>query len=230
VKKRAPRQRIVRVLADLLIIVGGLVLAFPLWSSAYTRSQQSGLEQTYRTSETAFVVKQRARAALIADLPTAEDRLRYVAGMYADDLEVGAPVGRLRIPRLALERVVIEGARGLGGLSPKSDTELLRKGPVHYGTTPLPGLGRPFAVAGHRTTYGAPFFSLDKLRHGDRIVIETPYARFTYEVEKLTEVSPDDVSVLADRGYELVLTTCTPLHSASRRLIVWARLVDTEMR
>jgi sortase A len=95
---------------------------------------------------------------------------------------------------------------------------------VHYGNTPLPGEGEPFAVAGHRTTYGAPFNRLDALEEGDPIFVETPYATFRYSVAKTTEVMPDDTAVLRDRGYALVLTTCTPLYSASRRLIVWATL------
>jgi sortase A len=95
---------------------------------------------------------------------------------------------------------------------------------VHYGNTPLPGVGEPFAVSGHRTTYGAPFFKLDKLRKGDPIYVETPYARFRYKVAKTTVVDPTDIGVLEDRGYGLVLTTCTPPYSAAHRLIVWATL------
>jgi sortase A len=227
--RRTSGQRVTRRVANLLIVIGGLVLAFPFWSSAYTRVQQGRLETSYRSTQTAFAAEKHSRAAVIAKLPTDQDRLAYLARMFADKLTVGQPVGHLKIPRLAFDRVVIQGAGGSGGLSPETDVDLLRKGPVHYGNTPLPGLGQPFAVAGHRTTYGGPFLNLDKMQHGDRIIVETPYARFTYTVDKLTEVSPSDVGVLADRGYGLVLTTCTPLYSATRRLIVWARLTETEM-
>jgi len=228
--ERTTRQRVVRRAANLLIVVGGLVLAFPFWSSAYTRVQQRGVESSYRSVETAFAATRRNQAAVIARLPSTEDRLRYLADLYARGLTAGKPLGRLKIPRLHFNRIVIEGAGGAGGLSPQSDTSLLRKGPAHYGTTPLPGAGEPFAVAGHRTTYGAPFYHLNELRRGDEIVVEMPYGRFTYKVDKLTEVAPDDVSVLADRGFGLVLTTCTPLYSAERRLIVWARLVSAAIR
>jgi sortase A len=228
--ERTTRQRLTRRAANLLLVVGGLVLAFPFWSSASTRSQQGDLESSYRSSEAAFALAQRSHAAVIDRLPTPEGRLRYVAGLYARDTRAGRSLGRLKIPRLHLDRIVIEGTGGAGGLSPKSDTSLLRKGPVHYGTTALPGAGRPFAVAGHRTTYGAPFYHLNELRRGDEIVVEMPYGRFTYRVDKLTEVSPEDVSVLADRGFDLVLTTCTPLYSAKRRLVVWARLAESMAR
>ena len=108
--------------------------------------------------------------------------------------------------------------------TPAETASLLRNGPVHYALTPLPGAGEPFAVAGHRTTYGAPFYELDKLREGDPIYVDTPYAKFRYAVAKETTVDPTDISVLNDRGYGLVLTTCTPPYSAAHRLIVWATL------
>ena len=77
------------------------------------------------------------------------------------------------------------------GLDPSGDRSLLRNGPVHYALTPLPGAGEPFAVAGHRTTYGAPFYELDKLHEGDPIFVDTPYAKFRYAVAKTTARGPD---------------------------------------
>ena len=124
----------------------------------------------------------------------------------------------------SLDRLVQQGVGGRRGLDPDGDRSLLRNGPVHYALTPLPGAGEPFAVAGHRTTYGAPFYELDKLREGDPIYVDTPYAKFRYAVAKTTTVDPTDISVLSDRGYGLVLTTCTPPYSAAHRLIVWATL------
>jgi len=125
--------------------------------------------------------------------------------------------------------VILEGHRAtsLGG---GTDGDLLRKGPVHYGFTPLPGAGRPFAVAGHRTTFLAPFYDLNKLHAGDGITVTTPYGEFTYSVVKLTEVKPSDTSVLLDRGFDLVLTTCNPVGYASQRLIVWAKLESFAFR
>ena len=117
-----------------------------------------------------------------------------------------------------------QGVGGRAGLDPSGDHALLRNGPVHYASTPLPGAGDPFAVAGHRTTYGAPFNRLGDLRPGDAIYVDTPYARFRYAVVMTTVVLPTDTGVLNDRGYALVLTTCTPMYSASHRMIVWAQL------
>jgi sortase A len=216
------RARHRRLIADILLIVGGLVLAYPYWSAAYARVQQGRLDGSYERRVTDF------QAAIGADsrprgVPKSE-RVRRLAERFAEDLGKGDPIGRLRIPSIGLNRLVAEGASGQASLDPDSDRALLRGGPVHYGITPLPGAGEPFAVAGHRTTYGAPFNRLDDLRRGDVILLDTPYARFRYEVAKTTVVPPRDVTVLYDRGYALVLTTCTPMYSATHRLIVWARL------
>jgi sortase A len=229
-RPRTTRQRLLRRAADLLIVVGGIVLSYPLWSAAYTRAQESGLESSYAAAETAYAVSSSRESTTIERIRDPEVRLRYLAGLYADQVRVGDTLGRLKIPAIGVDRLVIEGTPGAAGLNQKSDEDLLRKGLVHYGTTPLPGGGQPFAVAGHRTTYGAPFYHLNELRRGDRVLVELPYGEFEYRVAKLTEVSPDDVSVLADRGYGLVLTTCTPLYSAVRRLVVWATLEDFRLK
>jgi sortase A len=218
----AARRRLLRRTASLLLIAGGLVLAFPFWSSAYTRTQQGRLNESYTAASTAFAADAAAQSAATAHDLSEQARLERLAGLFEQRVKVGSAVARLKIPRIGFDRVVVQGTGGRDGLSPTSDQDLLRSGPVHYATTPLPGLGEPFAVAGHRTTYGAPFYHLNELKKGDPVYVETPYARFTYRVEKLSEVQPSDTSVLADRGYGLVLTTCTPLYSASRRLIVWA--------
>jgi len=219
-----------RVIADLLLVVGGVLLAYPLWSGLLTTVQQGRLDQAYGRDAVQFrlSVGSSTQKATKRDLP-AEVEVRRLAMLFAKGLAPGDPVGRLKIPRLGLSRVVQQGVAGRAGLDPDGDRVLLRNGPVHYGTTPLPGAGEPFAIAGHRTTYGAPFSRLDALRRGDPVIVETPYARFTYEVAKTTTVLPDDVGVLYDRGYGLVLTTCTPRYSASHRLVVWARLVSLDL-
>jgi sortase A len=127
---------------------------------------------------------------------------------------LGDPVAILRIPRIDLDMVVVEG----------SDTETLKKGPGHYRGTAFPweGQGR-VAIAGHRTTYGQPFWSLNELRKGDLIRLVTEFGTFDYRVTRLTEIDPGDSSVLEQtEEATLVLTTCTPRFSAARRLIVFA--------
>ena len=221
---RGRRDRWLRLAGDLLLIVGGLLLAYPFWSAAYAQVQQSRLDSTYRTQSAAFVRSLTGDVDTRTHVVPTEELVRRLSVRYGRGLKAGDPIGRLRIPKIGLDRLIQQGAGGRLALDPGGDTGLLRNGPVHYAMTPLPGGGEPFAVAGHRTTYGAPFNKLDKLRRGDGIFVDTPYAKFRYSVSKTTTVLPADVGILLDRGYGLVLTTCTPLYSASHRLIVWAAL------
>jgi LPXTG-site transpeptidase (sortase) family protein len=98
-------------------------------------------------------------------------------------------------------------------------------GPGHYSGTPLPGEAGNSAIAGHRTTYLRPFYSLNALRPGDRIIVTTVQGTFTYRMTSSLIVSPNDVSVVAPTPFpELTLTTCNPRWSATQRLVVHARL------
>jgi len=127
----------------------------------------------------------------------------------------GDAIAKLEIPAIGVSEYVVEG----------TDTESLRKGPGHYPETPLPGGRGTSAIAGHRTTYGAPFRDLDDLRRGDRIVVDMPDSRYVYTVETTKVVDDSDLSVLDRVGYRrLVLTACHPLYSAAQRVVAFARL------
>ncbi len=110
-----------------------------------------------------------------------------------------------------------------------TDTEALESGPGIYSGTSLPGLAKTTAIAGHRTTYLAPFRHIDALVPGNRILLNMPYAHFTYTVFAHRVVEPTDIhAVLSEPGYSrLVLSACTPLFSAAKRLLVYARLTRT---
>ncbi len=220
----ARRRHWAHIVGDILLLVGGLILAYPYWSSAYAHVQQGRLDESYALQAAAYRAATFTESATKPRGVSPEERVRRLAAAFAAKLERGDPVGRLRIPAIQVNRLVQHGVRGSQSLDPDGDRDLLRNGPVHYGNTPLPGAGEPFAVAGHRTTYGAPFNRLGELHPGDVINVDTPYARFRYTVKKTTVVDPTNTSVLIDRGYGLVLTTCTPMYSASHRLIVWAQL------
>jgi sortase A len=127
----------------------------------------------------------------------------------------GQPIGILDIPKLGLDKVVVEGT-GTGDL---------RLGPGHYQGTPLPGQPGNAAIAGHRTTYGAPFYDLNELSSGDPIYVTTTQGKFLYRVTGSQVVSPNDTAVVAATSTpELTLTTCTPRFSAAQRLVVHAQL------
>jgi sortase A len=127
----------------------------------------------------------------------------------------GGPLGRIVIPRIGAKFVFVKG----------TNTGDLKKGPGHYTDTALPGSRGTVGIAGHRTTYLAPFRNIDDLERGDFVELRMPYGKFAYTVEGTKIVSPGDVSVLRHRsGDWLVLTACHPLYSAARRMVVSARL------
>ncbi|MFM8971210.1 MAG: class E sortase, partial [Actinomycetota bacterium] len=100
------------------------------------------------------------------------------------------------------------------------------KGPGHYPGTPFPGSRGNAAIAGHRTTYGAPFHNVDKLKPGDRIIIETFAGRFVYQVTRQLIVQPTDTYVVANTpDAQLTLTSCHPKYSAAQRIVIKAKLV-----
>ena len=129
----------------------------------------------------------------------------------------GDPVGLLSIAKIGLDKVIVQG----------TSANDLRQGPGHYPGTPLPGEQGNAAIAGHRTTYGAPFYNLDKLARGDLIDVTTVQGTFTYSVTSSLIVSPGDTAVVDDTTFpELTLTTCNPRFSASQRLVVHAKLTS----
>jgi sortase A len=129
----------------------------------------------------------------------------------------GDAIGKIQIPSIGVSKYVVEG----------TDAESLRKGPGHYPDTPLPGQHGTAAIAGHRTTYGAPFRHLDGVDRNDRIVLEMPYGTFVYRVEKLKIVDDSALWVTHRVKHDrLVLTACHPLYSAAQRIVAFARLTE----
>jgi sortase A len=129
----------------------------------------------------------------------------------------GDALGKLQIPSIGVSEYVVEG----------TDADNLRKGPGHYPDTPLPGQHGTSAIAGHRTTYGAPFRNLDKLKHNDRIIVELPYGTFVYRVDRTQVVDDSALWVTKRVGHDqLVLTACHPLYSAAQRIVAFARLTE----
>jgi sortase A len=133
--------------------------------------------------------------------------------------EPGDWIGTIEIPAIGVDKVFVEG----------TSREDLKKGPGHYPGTPLPGQLGNAAIAGHRTTYGQPFFNLDKLSRGDEIVTTSTVGRYTYEVRDMLIVKPDDTFVVDNTpDAQLTLTTCNPKFSARQRLVVKAALVPEQ--
>ena len=127
----------------------------------------------------------------------------------------GDAVAILKIPKLGVEKTVVQGV----------SLNMLKKGPGHYPSTPMPGQPGNAAIAGHRTTYGAPFFRIDELEAGDPILVTTRQGRFEYQVSEKRVVRPSETAVLKPtEDNRLTITTCHPRFSASQRLVVIAVL------
>lgn len=125
----------------------------------------------------------------------------------------GDPIGTIRIPAIGVDKVIVSGI----------GVDELRTGPGHYPDTPAPGQPGNTAIAGHRTTYGAPFGDLDQLETGDVIHVTTSAGTYTYTVDGIVIIEPDDMTVLAqDSGRRLTLTACHPKGSRSHRIVVQA--------
>jgi sortase A len=152
---------------------------------------------------------------LLGSVRDQRKRLEKLAGLAKGRAHTGHAIGRISLPKIGAHYVVVQG----------TDVDSLRKGPGHYPATNFPGQGGTVAIAGHRTTYLAPFRHLDGLGPGDRILLRMPYAVFTYAVQYRRIVLPTALWVTHDVGYErLVLSACNPLYSAAQRIIIFARL------
>jgi sortase A len=188
-------RAVLRFVASVMIVSGTLLIA------------DAGLTLLWQEPITALLA-QREQAQLedaLANPPQRVVRRRPLPG---------DAIGKIDIPEIGTSEFLVEG----------TDTGNLRKGPGHYPDTPLPGERGTVGVAGHRTTYGAPFRRLDELERGDRIVMSMPYGRFEYRFEESRIVEPDAVEVKTPVGYQrLMLSACHPLYSAAQRIIVFAR-------
>jgi sortase A len=204
-----------------VLVTGILVLLFIpylLWGTGLmTARSQADLRSQ-------FVVDQHLAGSVTTKPPTppkpgAATGAPEVAPTIAPPA-IGGPVGIISIPKIGLSMMVVEG----------TDEVRLQAGPGHYPGTPLPGQAGNAAIAGHRTTYLAPFYHLDALVPGDQIGLTTLQGNFVYTVTGSEVVDPSDVAVVAATATpQLTLTTCNPRFSASQRLVVHAALVASAL-
>ena len=220
-------RRALRALSSVMIVVGVILLldaaATLLWqepvSAVYAHMQQNALEDDLSELEQAPLAPAEQRA--LERIPDPERKLTFRARALQRRLDEGDAMGRILMPTIGVSEVFVEGT-GAGDL---------RKGPGHYPDTPLPGEHGTVGIAGHRTTYGAPFRNVDELERNDRIELRMPYGRFTYRVERTRIVPPTETSVIDRVDHDrLVLSACHPLYSAAKRIIVFARLETAEAR
>lgn len=207
-RRRPLGRRILGIFVALLAISGIALATYPFYTHFQANQRQSALGQQYHSIK-------------------GDDALIDAWRRKDVRVEVGAALTRLIIPKLKVNVIVVEGTTG----------NALRAGAGHYANTPLPGEAGNVSIAGHRTGFGQPFRHLDRLRPGDKILLETPIGRYTYELVPPFEdhgnpwiTGPKDFSVIAPTVEPmLTLTTCDPPHTSLNRLIVRAKLVKSEV-
>lgn len=219
-RKRHVVARTSHVFGELLLTAGAVILLFVgyqlFWTGVETAKAQNGLLAQLET--------QWGDAEHGAEVPGASTEEPAVAPAV-----LGDAVAVLRIPRFGGDWawVVVEGIR----------TDDLRQGPGHYPDSALPGEIGNFAVAGHRTTYGAPLYDVEELQVGDKIVVETATTWLTYAVTELTfpvpvdsawavSPNPDELGAPPERAL-MTLTTCHPRFSSTYRFLVFSELEET---
>jgi sortase A len=205
----------VLILAGVLLLVdGGITL---VWQEPVTAAigvvRRDNVDRQFLSYRTAPL--SRTQSQTLHSIRSSHDKISYLARADLARIRNGDAIGQIHIPRIGHTYNIVQG----------TDTADLEAGPGHYPTTALPGMGQTVGIAGHRTTYLAPFRFLNELTHGDRIIVTMPYGTFLYVVQRQQIVAPTDVQVVDDVGYDrLVLSACNPLYSATQRLIVYARL------
>jgi len=230
--ERPPRRRYWRWWVGgtgrVLIVVGLLLLgfvAYQLWGTSIEHARaQSDLERKFdeqlattvaptTVAPTTVAPTTVAAATTLVPATTVPATTTPPAAPPRPAFSDGDPVARLEIPKMSLDEIVVSGV----------GTDDLKKGAGHYSQTPLPGEHGNAAIAGHRTTYGAPFFDIDNLKPGDDVIATTYAGRFVYKVTGTVVVPPSEISVLDDTpDNRITLTSCDPKYSATNRIIVTA--------
>jgi len=217
-------RRYIRLLGTLLAVAGVLLLVWSLlvwqwqdpFTALYTKWKQRQLATQYvkRTESFKPVIAKNTVAAERASIAREAKRYRLSSTR-------GEVIGRLRVPRMGVNMLLVNG----------TDHDTLKKGPGRDSRTFMPGESRLVYIAGHRTTYLAPFSHIDRLRRGDRVTIEVPYGTFIYAVTRHRIVKSTDLSVLRSPRYEVVeLQACHPRFFATHRYIAYAQLLRVEPR
>src|SRR5438309_4447720 len=213
-------RRSLRIVGTVLAVTGALILVWALvvwrwqdpFTALYTKWKQHQLTGQYDKRAREF-------AGSISSVSLAAERksIAREARTYRLASKRGEAIGRLRVPRMGLNMIFVNG----------TDHDTLTKGPGRDLRTFMPGENRLIYIAGHRTTYLAPFSHIDSLRPGDRITLEVPYGTFIYTVTNHRIVAATDLSVLRSPRHELLeLQACHPRFFATHRYIVYARLVS----
>jgi sortase A len=204
-------------IAGLLAIADGVLTI--VWQEPITALQQHRDQAGLRNDLEGLQKTLQAATPKVPHETAAHRMRRQATALYRADRKAGAAMGSISIPKIGLRTVFVEN----------TNHAALKKGPGHYKGTVLPGMIGTVGLAGHRTTYGAPFRRVNELRAGSTIVVNMPYGKFTYKVLGSHITTPSDASSLVSHAgqHRLVLTACNPLYSAAQRIVVTATLASS---
>ena len=221
-------RRIARITGALLLASGVAVLVWVIvvwrwqdpFTALYTTWKQHQLSQSYERRAEAYRPPE-PKSKTAASRGVTAGQIRAEARRYRLDSKRGQAIGRIHVPRLGLNMVLVDG----------TDHGSLMKGPGLDRRTYMPGEGQLVYIAGHRTTYLAPFAHIERMKAGDAISLEVPYGTFRYRVFTHQIVGANELAVLKSHGREIVeLQACHPRFFASQRYIVYARLMQIDPR
>jgi len=217
-------RQLARVFGTLLVVAGLGLLGWAVtvwqWQDPFTAAVHEYKQRELADSfEQRLKLIQRSRP-VAQPVATPTEIRRGVKGdaiAWRKASKRGDAIARLRIPRLGVNEIVVNG----------TDSSTLKRGPGRYLPSGMPGEGELVYVAGHRTTFGAPFSRIDRLERGDDVYVELPYGTIEYVVTGHRIVAATELSVLRSRGYEqLALQACHPRFFATQRYIVYAKPVS----
>jgi sortase A len=241
---RPRRRRTLRIASWVMFVAGGLLLLEAgitvVWQepfSAFYSARAQGrlddklerLEDSERARENAekrrlLAAEKRAERPgkrRISRKRKSEARLTSLADSFSRRVGEGKPLGEISIPKIGMKQVMVQGTK----------PTTLRQGPGHYTGTTLPGQDGTVGIAGHRSTYSAPFKKLNELKKGDEVFVKLPYGLFTYRIEGTKIISPDNIGAFRRAGYNrLMMTACHPIFSDKQRIIAFGRLEKIEPR
>jgi sortase A len=215
-----------RIASRLLIGAGVflLVWAIVVWrwqdpfTGLYTHWQQQKLGRALDREFAAYTPSAAARGLALA---ARRDAVSAEAARFRRSTHAGEAIGRIVIKRIGLNMILVDG----------TNESSLQKGPGRDLRSYMPGQSRLVYIAGHRTTYLAPFSHIDAIRPGDLVRLQMPYATFTYRATTHRIVPADDMAVLRSPHHELLeLQACHPRFFATHRYIVYAKLVTMKPR
>jgi len=215
-----------RTLAGVLIAAGllGLAWTVTVWrwqdpfTALYTTWEQRGLAHQYDRLARSWTPPKAVRSRVASVISTRVSVAREAAA-YRRETHAGEAIGRIIVGRMGLNMVLVDG----------TDHDSLTKGPGRDLRTYMPGENRLVYIAGHRTTYLAPFSDITAIKNGDYIRIEVPYGTFVYRAFRHEIVPASDLAMLHSPRRELLrLQACYPRFFATQRYIVDARLVAVD--